>query len=51
MVEAKVTHRVNILARKNGGIEGLVVETWTAKSFDPKRLEVVTVHQGRNSAR
>jgi len=34
-----MTRRVNIFARKNGGIEGLAaVETWIAKSFDPKLL-------------
>jgi AhpD family alkylhydroperoxidase len=43
-MEARVTNRVNFLARKNGGIEGLVaVETWIAKSFDPKLLELVKV--------
>jgi AhpD family alkylhydroperoxidase len=39
-----VTNRVNILARKNSGLEGLVaVETWIAASFDPKLLELVKV--------
>jgi len=37
-----MTKRLNFLARKNGGIEGLVaVETWLANSFDPKLLELV----------
>ena len=36
--------RVNLLAQKNGGIEGLVaVETWIEKSFDPKLLELIRV--------
>ena len=39
-----MTRRVNILARKNDGIEGFVaVEIWIAKSFDPKLLELVKV--------
>ncbi|MFZ0254191.1 MAG: carboxymuconolactone decarboxylase family protein [Gammaproteobacteria bacterium] len=39
-----MTQRLNILAKKNGGIEGLVaVETWIAKRFDPKLLELVKV--------
>ena len=39
-----MTHRVNILTRKNAGIEGLAaVESWIAKSFDPKLLELVRV--------
>ena len=39
-----MTKRVNFLAHKNGGIQGLVaVETWIAKSFDPKLLELVKV--------
>lgn len=34
--------RLNFLARKNGGIEGLVaIEGWLATSFDPKLLELV----------
>lgn len=37
-----MTKRLNFLARKNGGIEGLVaVESWLASSFDPKLLELV----------
>ncbi|WP_095080287.1 carboxymuconolactone decarboxylase family protein [Mesorhizobium sophorae] len=37
-----MTKRLNFLARKNGGIEGLVaVESWLANSFDPKLLELV----------
>jgi hypothetical protein len=52
LTEAEVINRVIILARKNGGIEGRVaVETWIAKSFDPKLLEPIKVNQGRNSAR
>src|SRR5437868_5448118 len=36
--------RLNILARKNEGIDALVaVESWIAKSFDPKLLELVKV--------
>ena len=32
------------LARKNGGIEGLVaVEAWIAKSFDPTLMELAKV--------
>src|SRR3954449_11622196 len=39
-----VTQRVNILAKKNESIDGLAaVETWIAKSFDPKLLELVKV--------
>jgi AhpD family alkylhydroperoxidase len=39
-----MTKRLNFLARKNGGIEGLVaVETWLANSFDPNLLELVKV--------
>src|SRR3954466_7941290 len=39
-----MTKRLNILAQKNAGIDGLVaVETWLAKSFDPKLLELVKV--------
>jgi AhpD family alkylhydroperoxidase len=37
-----MTKRLNFMARKNGGIEGLVaVESWLAKSFEPKLLELV----------
>lgn len=37
-----MTKRLNFLARKNGGIEGLVaIESWLANSFDPKLLELV----------
>ncbi|BCG94158.1 carboxymuconolactone decarboxylase family protein [Mesorhizobium sp. 131-2-1] len=37
-----MTKRLNFLARKNGGIEGLVtIESWLASSFDPKLLELV----------
>jgi AhpD family alkylhydroperoxidase len=43
-MEATVTNRVNFLARQNGGIESLVAaDTWIAKSFDPKLLELVKV--------
>jgi AhpD family alkylhydroperoxidase len=39
-----MTKRLNILAKKNEGIEGLVaVEAWIAKSFDPKLMELVKV--------
>jgi AhpD family alkylhydroperoxidase len=39
-----MTKRLNLLALKNGGIEGLVaVETWIEKSFDPKLLELIRV--------
>lgn len=39
-----MTKRLNILARKNDGIDGLVaVEAWIAKSFDPKLMELVKV--------
>jgi AhpD family alkylhydroperoxidase len=39
-----MTKRLNFLASKNGGIEGLVaVETWIEKSFDPKLLELIRV--------
>ena len=39
-----MTRRLNFLARKNGGIEGLVaVENWIADSFDPKLLDLVKV--------
>ena len=39
-----MSKRLNFLARKNGGIEGLAaVETWIAKSFDPKLFDLVKV--------
>jgi AhpD family alkylhydroperoxidase len=39
-----MSQRVNLFAKKNGGIDGLVtVETWIARSFDPKLLELVKV--------
>lgn len=39
-----MSKRLNLLTRKNGGIEGLVaVENWIANSFDPKLLELVKV--------
>ena len=38
-----MTKRLNYLARQNGGIEGLVAETWIANNFDPKLLELVKV--------
>lgn len=39
-----MTRRLNILARKSDGIDGLVaVEAWIAKSFDPKLMELVKV--------
>jgi AhpD family alkylhydroperoxidase len=43
-MEAIMTKRLNFFAQKNGGIESLVaVETWLAKSVDPKLLELVKV--------
>jgi AhpD family alkylhydroperoxidase len=43
-MESSMTKRLNFLALKNGGIEGLVaVETWIEKSFDPKLLELIRV--------
>ena len=39
-----MTKRLNFLALKNGGVEGLIaVETWIEKSFDPKLLELIRV--------
>lgn len=39
-----MTRRLNLLARKNDGIDGLVaVEAWIARSFDPKLMELVKV--------
>ncbi|WP_018096690.1 carboxymuconolactone decarboxylase family protein [Sinorhizobium meliloti] len=39
-----MTGRLNILTRKNDGVDGLVaVEAWIAKSFDPKLMEIVKV--------
>ncbi len=39
-----MTKRLNILAKKNEGIDGLVaVEAWIAKSFDLKLMEFVKV--------
>lgn len=39
-----MSKRLDLLTRKNGGIEGLVaVENWIANSFDPKLLELVKV--------
>ena len=36
--------RLNFMARRNAGVDGLVaVETWIAGSFDPKLLELVKV--------
>jgi AhpD family alkylhydroperoxidase len=43
-METIMTKRLNVLARKNAGIEGLVaVENWLAESLDPKLLELVKV--------
>jgi AhpD family alkylhydroperoxidase len=43
-MEAIVTKRLNFLLQKSAGIESLVaVETWLAKGFDPKLLELVKV--------
>jgi AhpD family alkylhydroperoxidase len=42
--EIRMSKRLNILARKNGGIDALVaVEGWIATSFDPKLMELVKV--------
>ena len=39
-----MTQRLNVLARRNEGIEGLAaVEGWISKSFDPRLLELVKV--------
>jgi AhpD family alkylhydroperoxidase len=39
-----MTQRMSFMAKKNGGIDALVaVETWIAKSFDPKLLTLVKV--------
>lgn len=44
MMEQDMSNRLNFLARKNSAIDSLVaVETWIAKSFDPKLLELVKV--------
>jgi AhpD family alkylhydroperoxidase len=41
-MESNMSKRLNFLARKNGGIEGLVaVETWLANNFDAKLLDLV----------
>ncbi|WP_046116823.1 carboxymuconolactone decarboxylase family protein [Ensifer aridi] len=46
-----MTRRLNILARKNDGIDGLVaVEAWIAKSFDPKLMELVKVRVSQINA-
>jgi AhpD family alkylhydroperoxidase len=43
-MELSMPKRLNFLALKNGGVEGLVaVETWIEKSFDPKLLELIRV--------
>lgn len=37
-----MTQRLNFMTKKNGGIDALVaVESWIAKSFDPKLLTLV----------
>jgi len=52
VTESMTTKRLNILARKNGGIEGLVaVEAWIAKSFDPKLMELVEVRVSQINGR
>ncbi|HSS14576.1 MAG TPA: carboxymuconolactone decarboxylase family protein [Rhizomicrobium sp.] len=39
-----MTQRMNFMTKKNGGIEALAaVESWIAKSFDPKLLTLVKV--------
>ena len=39
-----MTARLNFMGRKNAGVDALVaVETWIAKSFDPKLLTLVKV--------
>ena len=39
-----MTQRLNFMTRKNAGIDALVaVESWIAKSFDPKLLTLVKV--------
>ncbi len=39
-----MTQRLNFMAKKNDGIAALVaVETWIAKSFDPKLLTLIKV--------
>ena len=39
-----MTQRLNFMTKKNGGIDALAaVETWIAKSFDPKLLTLVKV--------
>lgn len=39
-----MTQRLNFMTKKNAGIDALVaVETWIAKSFDPKLLTLVKV--------
>jgi len=39
-----MTQRMSFMTKKNGGIDALVaVETWIAKSFDPKLLTLVKV--------
>jgi AhpD family alkylhydroperoxidase len=44
-----MTKRLNILARKNDGIDGLVaVEAGIAKSFDSKLMELVKVRVSQN---
>jgi AhpD family alkylhydroperoxidase len=39
-----MTQRMNFMTKKNGGLDALVaVESWIAKSFDPKLLTLVKV--------
>ena len=39
-----MTQRLNFMTKKNGGIDALVgVESWIAKSFDPKLLTLIKV--------
>jgi alkylhydroperoxidase family enzyme len=42
--ESDMTKRMNFMAQRNGGIEGLVaVEAWLANNFDSKLLDLVKV--------
>src|SRR5882757_7735067 len=39
-----MTQRLNFMTKKNAGIDGLVaIESWIAKSFDPKLLTLIKV--------
>jgi AhpD family alkylhydroperoxidase len=42
--ETKMTARLSFMTKKNGGIDALIaVESWIAKSFDPKLLTLIKV--------